>query len=172
MQITPITAQHQQASLQLITTAFATAAHSDGHEAELVAKLRQSATYHPDYDVVALNDDGVVVGHALLSQALVAERWPVFVLAPLAVHPDWQHRGIGGALITYLEVQAGEDARRGISILGDPAYYGRFGYRPAAEWQITPPQAWPSANFMFKELVPGSMHGVSGTLTYDPAFGL
>ncbi len=172
MRIEPITDQYLDASLKTITAAFATAKYTDGHEAALVQRLRQSPTYHPEYDAVALNDDDEVIGYALLSQALVAAKWPVFVLAPLAVHPAWQHRGVGSALLTYLEVQAGEDARRGLSILGDPAYYGHFGYRPVSEWQITPPAGIPAEFFLFKELLPGSMATVTGELAYDPAFGI
>lgn len=172
MRIEPITDQYLDASLTVITTAFAKAEYTDGHEAQLVQRLRASDTYHPEYDAVALNDDGTVIGHAMLSQATIAGKWPVFVLAPLAVHPDWQNQGVGGGLITYLEVQAGEDARRGISILGDPAYYGRFGYRPASNWQITPPDGIPAQFFLFKELLPGSMKNISGPLAYDPVFAI
>lgn len=130
MRIQPVTKPYLNASLAVIAAAFANAPHTDGHEAELVTALRQSPAYHPDYDVIAVNDNDHVIGHAMLSPAVVVgetTRWPLFVLAPLAVHPDVQNRGVGGALLTYLEIQAGEDARRGIAILGDPAYYGRFG---------------------------------------------
>ncbi|WP_125702333.1 GNAT family N-acetyltransferase [Lacticaseibacillus daqingensis] len=175
MRITPITPQQWAASLTLITAAFATAPHADGNEAALVAKLRQSPTYHPAYDAVAFSDQGVLVGHALLSEAAIVGphgRWPVFVLAPLAVAPDWQRQGVGGALITYLEAQAGEDARRAISILGDPAYYGRFGYRPAIDFGVQAPFDVPEENFMLRELIPDGLSGVSGVLQYDAAFGL
>ncbi|WP_179393927.1 GNAT family N-acetyltransferase [Lacticaseibacillus absianus] len=149
--------------------------HADGDEAALVARLRHSATYRSADDVVALSDDGTLIGHALLSQAAVVgptHEWPVFVLAPLAVHPDWQGQGVGSALLTYLAVQAGEDARRAIAILGDPGYYGRFGYQPARDFGVTAPFAVPDANLMLKAIVPGGLTGVSGTLRYDPAFGL
>ena len=168
----PITAEYLDASLTLIIAAFATAEHSDGQEAALTKRLRTSATYQPAFDVIALSDDGQLIGHALLSQAMVADRWPVAVLAPLAVHPDWQRHGVGHALLSYLEVQAEAQGCRGISILGDPAYYGRFGYQPAADWQILPPAGIPGEFFLFKALDPAQMAGVSGALSYDPAFGI
>ncbi|MCI1987451.1 MAG: N-acetyltransferase [Lactobacillus sp.] len=173
MRIEPITAQYLTESLHVIQAAFATAPHTDGHEADLVKALRQSPTYHADYDVVALNDAGQVIGHAMLSPATVGDKqWPLFVLAPLAVRPDSQGQGVGGALLTYLEIQAGEDARRGLSILGDPAYYSRFGYQPAKNFGITAPTAVPEENFLLKELFPGGLQGVSGQLQYAPEFGL
>lgn len=176
IKISPITDTQKPASLALITAAFLTAAHADGNEAALVAALRQSPTYHPDYDVVATAEDGTLLGHALLSQAqVVADTGtprPVFVLAPLAVAPAHQSEGVGAALISYLQMQAGEDERRAISVLGDPAYYGRFGFGPAADYGITAPFDVPTANFMIKEICQGGLANVHGELHYDPAFGL
>lgn len=175
MKIKPLTPADFAASLTLITTAFATAPHTDGNEANLVAALRQSANYQADYDVGAFTDDGTLIGHALLSKATVqtaTQAWPIFVLAPLAVLPAYQNQGVGGALITYLEMQAGEDARRAISILGDPAYYGRFGYQPAANFNVQAPFEVESKYFLLRPIVAGGLTGVSGTLHYDPAFGL
>lgn len=159
-------------SLALITMAFATAEHSDGHEAELVAALRQSEHYHPEFDVVAIVD-GQAVGHALLSEARVGDDGaPVLVLAPLAVLPAYQSRGIGGALIRELELRAADSKFLAISILGDPDYYGRFGYRPAAEFGVTAPMAVESKYFMLKALGDGRLDGVAGELRYDSAFGI
>lgn len=175
MKIKPLTPADFAASLTLITTAFASAPHTDGNEANLVAALRQSPDYHADYDVGAFTDDGTLIGYALLSKATIqndTQAWPVFVLAPLAVLPTDQNHGVGGALITYLEAQAGEDARRAISILGDPAYYGRFGYLPATDFKVQAPFAVESKYFLLRPMVKGGLTGVSGTLHYDPAFGL
>ncbi|WP_461226295.1 GNAT family N-acetyltransferase [Lacticaseibacillus suihuaensis] len=171
MKIQPVTKDYLAPSVALVTAAFATAAHSDGNEGPLVAKLRQSATYHPEYDAIALADDGTLIGHAMLSEASVGAT-KLFVLAPLAVAPAHQHQGVGSALIAYLEAVAGEDLRRAISILGDPAYYGRFGYGPAARFGITAPFPVADENFMIRELIPGGLRGVTGRLQYDPAFGL
>lgn len=173
MKIKPITPNQFDASLDVIKQAFAGAAHTDGHEAELVAKLRKSPTYDPDYDVIATSDDGAVIGSALLSQAKIisdAQTWPVFVLSPLAVLPAYQHQSVGSNLIKYLEMQAGEDERMAISILGDPKFYGRFGYLPASQYDITGP--FTGAEFMIKPIREGGLDNVSGRLEYDPAFGL
>lgn len=64
------------------------------------------------------------------------------LLGPLAVAPDRQRQGIGGALI-----RAGLQRLRGtpvtcVFVLGDPAYYGRFGFLPKAD--VTPPYPLPA----------------------------
>ncbi|MFD1392832.1 GNAT family N-acetyltransferase [Lacticaseibacillus jixianensis] len=173
MKIQPISPSQYAESIAVITKGFAGAPHKGGHEGDLVEKLRQSATYHPDYDVIAEDDAGRIIGSALLSAATIVgekQTWPVFVLGPLAVLPDAQHQSVGSNLIAYLEMQAGEDERRAISILGDPAYYGRFGYKPASQYGITGPFAGPE--FMIKPIREGGLYNVAGRLVYDPAFGL
>lgn len=74
---------------------------------------------------------GEIVGHILFSRLFVerdGERFPALALAPLAVDPEHQKTGIGSALI---EDAHGRLQARGESlsvVLGDPAYYGKFGY--------------------------------------------
>ena len=86
--------------------------------------------------------DGEVVGHVRITRGWVdadAALVTVQVLSPLSVHPGYQSRGIGRALVA----RAIEEAERGgapvILLEGDPGYYSRLGWRPAAELGITPP---------------------------------
>lgn len=75
--------------------------------------------------------DGVLVGHLLFSVLMVESpnrSYAAVALAPLSVHPDFQRRGIGTILVeeAHRRLRA---AGEGLSVvLGDPAYYGRFGY--------------------------------------------
>ncbi len=88
--------------------------------------------------------DGRLVGHVAFSPVAIGaggEGW--HGLAPLAVWPGCQRQGIGAAL-----VRAGLDAlrragARGCVVLGEPAYYARFGFGPAGD--IVFPQAPPDA---------------------------
>ena len=74
--------------------------------------------------------DGVVVGHIAFSSARVGDAssgW--FLLGPVAVTPQHQGRGVGRALIEAgLEALRGRGAR-GFVLVGDPAFYDRFGFR-------------------------------------------
>ena len=69
---------------------------------------------------------GAALGHVALSPLTAPA--PAFALAPLAVHPALQGRGLGAALVRAALTAAGDHA---VVVLGDPAYYARFGFAPA-----------------------------------------
>lgn len=76
-------------------------------------------------------EDGHVVGHVLFSRLHVehgGERFPAVALAPLAVEPSFHGTGIGGALVREAHVRLKQAGETLAIVLGEPAYYGRFGY--------------------------------------------
>ena len=76
-------------------------------------------------------EDGQVVGHILFSRLYVQDggkAFPAVALAPLAVEPDFHGTGIGGALIREAHIRLRDAGETLAVVLGDPAYYGRFGY--------------------------------------------
>ncbi|MFC6180193.1 GNAT family N-acetyltransferase [Lactiplantibacillus daowaiensis] len=164
------------ATAKVVQQAFASAAHSDHDEHNLIGRLRKTPTYQPTFDVLAATSAGEIVGHVMLSKATVTTQPTaapgIAVLAPLAVLPAYQGQGIGGQLLRTVEQRAVAVGVPAISILGDPAYYGRFGYRPASQFGITAPMAIPAAYFMLRELTPGALAAYQGELHYDPAFGI
>jgi predicted N-acetyltransferase YhbS len=159
---------------RLVREAFAQLEYSDHHEQDLVVRLRGSAAFVPELALVA-DIGGEVVGHILFTRALIrdgASDHASLILAPLAVSPHFQRRGIGARL-----VEAGHDAARasGFSssvLVGHPTYYPRFGYRPADAFGIVTHLDLPPGVFMACELVPGALVGVRGMLIYAPEFGL
>jgi len=110
----------------LTTAAFAGAAHSSGREAAIVDELRAAGAL--SVSLVA-EEAGVIVGHAAFSPVtIVGSPGNWMGLGPISVAPDRQHRGVGTALM-----RAGLDRIRGMAaagcvLVGDPAYYGRFGF--------------------------------------------
>lgn len=97
-----------------------------------------------DADVISLIADaeGAVVGHVAFTLCGVAGAdVRVALLGPLAVHPSWRKRGLGAALVRAGLADAAEAQARGALVLGDPAYYARFGFAP--ERRIAPPYALP-----------------------------
>src|SRR5438876_324740 len=120
--------------------------------------------------LVALNDDRVV-GHILFSRVTIANAPVAFSgvgLAPVAVLPDFHSQGIGSKLIRDgLERcrQAGYDA---VVVLGDPAYYSRFGFVRAADFGLQNDGV--ADEFMVLPLHETALEGVSGMVKYLPEF--
>ena len=116
-------------------------------------------------------DDERVVGHILFSEVTVETDNPVRVLglAPLGVHPDAQGRGLGTDLVNrgLRECRsAGYDA---VVVLGEPAYYRRFGFEPASRYGLSN-QYGAGEGFMILGLRPGALDDLIGMAKYEPEF--
>ncbi len=109
--------------------AVVAAAFGRREEADLVEALRDSSAWIPGASLVA-ESGGRVVGHVLLSRGQVVgdDRQAVAVLAPLAVAPEAQGRGWGGALVRAALARAVDLGEAAVVLEGDPAYYGRWGF--------------------------------------------
>ncbi|MCI0686890.1 MAG: N-acetyltransferase [Sporichthyaceae bacterium] len=101
-------------------------------EANLVDALRQDPTAWLSWGSIVAADAARIVGHVLGTRMRVGGAAAV-ALAPLAVRPDRQRSGVGTALVEALVAAAGKRSERLIVVLGDPDYYGRFGFIPAIE---------------------------------------
>lgn len=150
-----------------------TIAFGQENEARLVALLRQRADFIPDLSLVAVVD-GNVVGHVLFSAIeIVGEEGVVhesLALAPIAVLPQQQQRGIGGELIRHGLAEARKLGYTSVIVLGHEHYYPRFGFVPAATWNIAAPFDVPSPVFMALELEAGSLTGAAGVVRYPKEF--
>ena len=86
----------------LIEIAFADMQESDHQEHHLVDKLHKSDTYIPELSLVAKTDQQEIVGYILLTKVEIVSESEVhtsLAIAPLAVLPEYQNRGIGGMLL-------------------------------------------------------------------------
>ena len=145
------------------------AAFGGTFEAELIARLRRDGLVAAS--LVAVADDGTVVGHILFSwlpMEVDGRAVRAVSLAPMAVAPEHQRRGIGSKLIA-----AGLDAMRdggaeAVIVLGHPGYYPRFGFSAALAGKLASPFAGPA--FMALELTPGALSGARGSVSYPSAF--
>lgn len=152
---------------QVVEQAFAHAEHTDHDEHNLVARLRGSEAFIPELSLVA-EQDGRIVGHILFTKLKVGQTTQL-ALAPLAVHPDFQRQGIGGALIEEghcIAAQLGYDYS---ILLGHPTYYPRFGYQPASRFGIQSLFDVPDENYMAFDLS-GRHPQMSGQVEYPPQF--
>jgi len=134
----------------LTEVAFATMEHADGDEQNLAGRLRKKPGYIPELSLVA-ERDGQVVGHILFTEMSVGSH-PALILGPVAVLPEFQGRGIGGALIEAGHRIAADLGFDLCVLVGHENYYPRFGYEPIAQHGIIFPLDAPPACMMVKFL--------------------
>ncbi len=153
------------------------------NEAALIDALRKAAD---PYISLAAIESGQVVGHIFFSPVSIESQDTVSTgrgphsgsprgvlamgLAPMAVLPEHQNRGVGPLL-----VQEGlrECERIGcdlVVVLGHPEYYPRFGFVPANQKGLRCAYPVPPEAFMVAELKPGALTGKQGLVKYRPEF--
>ena len=162
----------QPADREAIRRVVSAAFTSDG-EADLVEAIRASPEYVAETALVA-QVAGDVVGHVMISGAVLrSERADrrIVMLSPLAVDPDHQGRGIGGALVRTATAIADRQGEPLVVLEGAPAYYGRFGFEhsspigielPLPDW--APPEAAQVLRLTNYDAA------LTGTVVYPPAF--
>lgn len=108
--------------------------------AKLALDLLSEATIPPTISLVA-EVEGVIVGHVCFSPVTRhgSTDFIGYILAPLAVRPEQQKRGIGSSLIKSGIERVLEHDPEVILVYGDPAYYGRFGFRVEVAAGCLPP---------------------------------
>ncbi len=156
----------------IIREAFKTEPHSDQTEHLLVERLRQSDAFIPELSIIA-EVEGKICGHVLVTKIEIVngeQMFPSLALAPVAVHPNHQKKGIGGALIKEAHRVAKEAGFLSIVLLGHDQYYPRFGYQRCSQFGIQLPFEAPDENCMVIELVENGLQGVSGMVQYSKAF--
>jgi putative acetyltransferase len=138
-------------------------------EANLVDDLREHAT--PLVSLVA-EDSGAIVGHIMFSPVSLAGHPALRImgLAPMAVAPEHQRKGIGSALVRAGLEQCRQLGFGAVVVLGHPAYYPRFGFSPSARFGIGCEYDVPEDVFMVVELRAGFLRGASGKVAYHAAF--
>lgn len=150
------------------------AAFPGPEEAAIVDEIRRVG---PDgwQSIVALGTAGEIVGHVLLSPCPVEDDagrrvGEVLALGPIGVLPEVQFRGVGTALITAAFSLAMARGVPAIVLLGQPAYYPRFGFVSARSCGLEPPAAaWPDAAWLARRL-PAWSDELRGTVRYPEAF--
>lgn len=139
-------------------------------EAKLVDRLRDDGDALISV-VAAL--DGAIVGHALFSRmGIVGSIGEIqaIALAPVAVRSDRRCRGLAAAVIEEGLRLCASRGERIVLVLGDPAYYRRFGFTAEAATSLESP--WPGPHFMALALETGALDDVVGRARYARAFGI
>ena len=135
-------------------------------EADLVDAVRALDGFEPRLSLVA-EDGGRIVGHVLFTE-LAVDGTTALVLAPLAVDPAHQGRGVGGKLVRDGLDVAKQLGYPAVLVLGDTAYYPRFGFEPAAPHGIGSPYDDAGDSFMVVAL--GDAPAPSGWAAFPAPF--
>jgi putative acetyltransferase len=158
-------AEHEREAVHHVNQA----AFDGDAEANLVETLRDGG--FAEVSLVA-EVDGVIIGHILFSRLSIVTKIgtaDALSLAPMAVLPSHQRRGVGSRLVeTGLEA-CRERGHKVVLVLGHPDFYPRFGFSAELARRLESPfgggEAW-----MALELVPGALEGVEGRAEYSPPF--
>lgn len=146
----------------VVEHAFRNAAHASGTERFIVRHLRVADALA--VSLVALCDEEVA-GYVAVSPVIVSDGSPDWLgLGPVAVLPRHQGLGIGSQLVREALRRLRNQGAAGCVVLGEPAYYGRFGFLPGTALRL---EGVPSE--YFQQLPFGGKHP-AGTVTYHPAF--
>ncbi len=137
-------------------------------EADLVERLQRDGD--GVISIVAC-EDGAVVGHVLFSRMRVeaeGRKVEALGLAPVAVLPDRHRQGIGTELIEAGLRNAAALRTELVFVLGEPEYYGRFGFAARTARPFASPYAGPY--FQAKVMAADFELPAVGTAEYAPAF--
>ncbi|MCF6515493.1 GNAT family N-acetyltransferase [Lactobacillus sp. S2-2] len=170
MKIRKIKTEDYQAVKDLVITAFSKSEHGYGGEAELVEKIRNLDSYDHNLELVAEKYDHII-GHVLLSEIKIQGiNQYGFSLAPISVLPKNQNQKIGSQLMKKIEEQAKNTDKKFISILGNPDYYKKFGYKEAKKYNIKAPFEVPEKYYLIKSINDFNLNNFSGMIEYSSAF--
>ncbi len=158
--------------------------YSDGTDIiALVEEIRDSKYYIPELSFVA-EIDGRIAGYFMFSRFPLSstpngphiddeQESNIVMLAPVAVHADYFHQGIGSAMITRGIEKVRNAGYQGITVEGDYHFYNRVGFKTSSEFNIKPTSGIPMNEprcMMCQETYAGALKNVQGYVVYDMYF--
>ena len=133
----------------------------------MISALRKNKKFIPELSLVA-EIDTQVVGHILFFPLNIVsgeEAVEVLSLAPMAVLPEYQQKGIGKKLVTEGLKKSKEMGYKAVVVLGHPTYYPKFGFERASKWNIKLPiEDVPDEASMAIELEEGWLNDKAGAI--------
>ena len=136
---------------------------------QLVNDLFSDKTASPLLSLVAIENEEIV-GHILYTKVTISgatENLPAQILAPLAVLPKFQNKGVGAQLINIGLHELKKNGVKLVFVLGHPGYYPRCGFNPAGIHGFDAPYHIPeehSGAWMVQELSPGQIGAEKGKI--------
>jgi predicted N-acetyltransferase YhbS len=139
----------------------------------LLHNLRKSPCFIKELDLIATHNNEII-GHIISTKAKVIStqdiEYGVLCVGPLSVLPEFQKKGIGSKLMIQSISVAKESGYPGMILFGNPDYYHRFGFKNAAEYDITTKDSQNFDPFMALELLDNGLRDMKGKFYEDSAF--
>jgi putative acetyltransferase len=156
----------EEAVLAVVLAAFTSPGRPGDEEVAIVRGSWAAGPAEERIELVA-EVDGEVVGHLIAATGrLDGTATTVAGVAPVCVAPGHQGRGIGSALMWELVHRAGDRRWPLLVVLGEPAYYGRFGFEPASRLNIVYAPAGPDSPHFQARRLDGYDARLRGTFAY------
>jgi len=155
--------REEKASDAAAREALLDAAYGPARFAKTSERLREGRRPACGLSLVAV-DCGQIVGTVRLWHVGAGPAQSALLLGPLAVHPDHRCRGIGSALMRRAIARARLAGHCAILLIGDAAYYGRFGFTAAQTGRLWMPGQFEPDRLLALELRPGALAGACGLI--------
>ena len=161
-------------SLDLVEAVFT--AHENEKEGKmvrsLVEEIRSKRFYVPDLELIMVDEADEVIGYAMFSRFHLEGKYEneLLLLSPVAVKTELQRRHISKELIEFGFEKAKEMGYKAVIVEGNPANYRARGFVTSALHGIVAAESvgLPAVEcLMVKELVPGGLSGIRGTVAYS-----
>ena len=152
---------------ELVKAAFTTSTNEG--EWDYLNEVRKKDTFVPELSLVAVNDDGKIVGQIVLYRTTIntpAGERTELLLSPISVHPDYFRRGIARAMMAEAFRIAKDMGYTAVFLCGEPAFYHKIGFRSSSEFGIyhVADKSRKAEWCMALELVSGSLGDITGTI--------
>ncbi len=160
--IVPETGRHVAAREILLDAAM-----GPGRQRKASEALRRRRRSAHGLAFAAIAADGALVGTVRLWSIAAGRHGgdvPALLLGPLAVDPSLHNAGIGGALMRHAICEAARLGHGAVLLMGDPEYYGRFGFSSAATANLSMPGPFEPHRLLAQEIAPGHLAGAAGIL--------
>lgn len=128
-------------------------------------RLREGRTPAEGLAFAAHGPDGRLIGTVRLWNVTAGPARPALLLGPLAIHPWFRDRGLGGALMSTAINEAARLGHRAILLVGDAPYYARFGFDNAVTDGLWLPGAFDRSRFLGLELKTGALASARGLVS-------
>lgn len=172
--IKPVTGEYMEKSSKLVDSVFTNYKNKKEGKAvkDLVEEIRSKRYYIPELDLMAIDDNGEIIGYALFSRFHIEGRYEneLLILTPVAVKTNLQRQHISRDIIEYGFEKAKEMGFTAVLVEGNPANYNARGFVTSSDYGIVPSKNIHLPRIeclMIHELVPGTLERMHGVVDYS-----